>query len=148
MRKEWLQIQEEFTRLQERIDAVRDSVADSLVHLFGKVRPAFDGLLEEALIDRIAGSVVARLGTSPKPHLAGETRYVRDIEAAAFLGVSAHALRAWRSRGKTTGPPFAKIGSTVMYSVKELERFMEERTVDADEALDVCGRVVLKFALD
>ena len=128
-REELIQLEHEFSRLQTRIEVVRESVADSLVRLFGEERPAFDGLREEALIDGIAGSVVARLGTSPKAQATGETRYVRDIEAAAFLGVSAHTLRAWRSRGEPSGPPFAKIGSMVMYSLKELERFMEMRTI-------------------
>jgi predicted DNA-binding transcriptional regulator AlpA len=130
VREELVQIQEEFTRLQKCIEEMRDSVADSLVRLFGEERPAFDGLREEALIERIARTVVARLGTSPKLQAGGETRYVRDIEAAAFLGVSAHTLRAWRSRGKPSGPPFAKIGNMVMYSVKELEKYMEMRTAE------------------
>lgn len=129
VREELVQIQEEFTRLQTRIDTVRDSVADSLVRLFGEERPAFTGLREEALIERIAGSVVARLGTSPKVQARGETRYVRDVEAAAFLGVSVSTLRSWRSRGEPKGPPFSKVGGMVMYSLKELERYMEERTV-------------------
>jgi hypothetical protein len=125
VREELVQIQEEFTRLQKRIDAVRDSVADSLIRLFGEERPALSASQEDELIKRIADSVVARLGTSPKPQARGETRYVRDVEAAAFLGVSAHTLRAWRSRGKPAGPPVTRIGSMVMYSVKELEQFME-----------------------
>ena len=49
-REELVQIQEEFTQLQKRIEAVRDSVADSVVRLFGEERPAFTGLDEEALI--------------------------------------------------------------------------------------------------
>ena len=129
VREELVQIQEEFVRLQKRIDTVRDSVADSLVRLFGEERPAFAGLREEALMERIAGSVVARLAASPKPQARGETRYVRDVEAAAFLGVSVSTLRSWRSRGEPKGPPFSKVGGMVMYSLKELERYMEERTV-------------------
>jgi hypothetical protein len=35
-RGELVQIQEEFTRLQKRIDAVRDCVTDSLVRFFGE----------------------------------------------------------------------------------------------------------------
>ena len=130
VREELAQIQEEFVRLQKRIDAVRDSVADSLIRLFGEQRPAFTGLKEEELIDRIAGSVVARLGTSPQPQARGETRYVRDIEAAAFLGISAFTLRSWRSKGEPCSPPVTRIGKMVMYSVKELEQFMEQRTAE------------------
>jgi predicted DNA-binding transcriptional regulator AlpA len=104
-------------------------LTDSLTRIFGEERPAFTGLKEEALIDRIAGSVVARLATSPKPQARGETRYVRDVEASAFLGVSVSTLRSWRSRGEPKGPPFSKVGGMVMYSLKELGRYMEERTV-------------------
>ncbi len=129
-REELIQIEQEFTQLQKRVEAVRDCVTDSLALFSGHQRPAFAGLTEEELIDRIAGSVVARLGTPAKAQARGEARYVRDIEAAALLGVSAHTLRAWRSRGKPTGPPVTRIGRMVMYPVKELERYMEERTVE------------------
>jgi hypothetical protein len=129
-REELVQIEREFTQLQERIETVRDSVADSLVRLFGEERPAFTGLREEALIERIAGSVVARLANSLVPQARGETRYVRDIEAAAFLGISVFTLRSWRSRGDPCGPPVTRVGKMVMYSVKELDQFMEGRTVD------------------
>ena len=35
-REELVQIEQEFTQLQKRIEAVRDSVLDSLVRLFGE----------------------------------------------------------------------------------------------------------------
>lgn len=37
-REELVQVKQEFTRLQKRIEAVRDTVADSLVRLFGDGR--------------------------------------------------------------------------------------------------------------
>ena len=61
-RKELLEIQQEFVHLQKRIDAVRDSVADSLTRIFGEERPAITALAEEELIEKIAGRVVSRLG--------------------------------------------------------------------------------------
>lgn len=103
-RKELLEIQQEFVRLQKRIDAVRDCVTDSLVRFFGEQRPAFTGLQEEELVERIAGRVVARLGTAPKPTTKGEQRYVRDVEAAKYLGVSAATLRSWKSKRSPCGP--------------------------------------------
>ena len=102
-RKELAQLQEEFTRLQNRIEAVRDSVADSLVRLFGEERPAFAGLQEEAFIERVAERVVARLSASPKPQAQRDKRYVRDVEAAKYLGVSAATLRSWRSKRSPSG---------------------------------------------
>ena len=53
-REELVQIQEEFTRLPKRIEAVRDSVAHSLVRFLGEQRPGFTGLKEEAVIEGIA----------------------------------------------------------------------------------------------
>jgi predicted DNA-binding transcriptional regulator AlpA len=74
--------------------------------------------------------VVARLGTPSKPQAQAEKRYVREREAAGFLGVSVSALRSWRGKRSPSSPPFTKVGGMVMYSVKELEQFMEERTVE------------------
>jgi predicted DNA-binding transcriptional regulator AlpA len=59
----------------------------------------------------------------------GEQRYVRDIEAAAFLGVSVATLRSWRSRGEPSSPSVTRMGKMVMYSMKGLEQYMESRTV-------------------
>ena len=128
-RRELLEIQQEFGRLQKRIDAVRDSVADSLVRLFGEERPAFAGLKEEELIDRIAGRVVAHLASTPGTQPQSGKRYVRDNEASDILGISVSTLRSWRSRGNPAGPPVTRVSGMVMYSLSELERYMEERTV-------------------
>jgi hypothetical protein len=129
-RKELFEIQQEFVRLQKRIDAVRDCVTDSLIRIFGEERPAFTGLAEQQLIEKIAGRVAARLGTVPKPQAKGEQRYIRDVEAAKYLRVSAATLRSWRSKRSPSGPPVTRMGKMVMYSVKELEQFMEQRTVE------------------
>jgi hypothetical protein len=130
-RRELLEIQQEFGRLQKRINAVRDCVTDSLTRIFGEERPAMAALAEEDFIEKLAGRVAVRLGALPaaaKKQIGN--RYVREKEAAAFLGVSAFSLRSWRSRGTSCGLPFTKVGSMVMYSVKELERYMEQRTVE------------------
>ncbi len=128
-RKELLDIQQEFVRLQKRIDAVRDCVTDSLTRIFGDERPAITALAEEELIEKLAGRVAARLGTSTQSNAQGEKRYVRDIEAATFLGVRVGKLRSWRSKREPCGPSVTRISRMVMYSVKELQRYMEERTV-------------------
>ena len=66
-REELVQIQDEFTRLQNRIEAVGDCVADSLVRLFGDERPAFAGLQEEAFMERVATSIVSRFPWKRNP---------------------------------------------------------------------------------
>lgn len=129
-RKELLEIQQEFVRLQKRIYAVRDCVTDSLTRIFGDERPAMAALAEEELIEKLAGRVAARLGTQPTAKKDIGNRYIREKEAAEFLGVSVFSLRSWRSRGTGGVPSWTKVGGMVMYSVKELERYMEERTLE------------------
>lgn len=76
-RKELLEIQQEFVRLQKRIDAVRDCVATSLTRIFGEERPAFSALAEEELIEKLAGRVSARLGSLPAAKKPLGNRYIR-----------------------------------------------------------------------
>jgi predicted DNA-binding transcriptional regulator AlpA len=128
-REELVQIEEEFTRLQKRIVALRECVTDSLTRIFGEERPAFAALAEEELIERLAGRMAARLGSQPATKKQIDNRYIREKEAAAFLGVSVFSLRSWRSRGTGGGPSWTKVGGMVMYSMKELEQFMELRTI-------------------
>jgi hypothetical protein len=128
-REELISIEQEFTRLQKRIEAVRDSVAAALVRLFGEQSPAFSGLAEEEIVERIAGRVVARLNIAPMSQPTANRKYVREKEAAGFLGVSVSALRDWRSRRPPSGPPVTKLDKMVMYSVKGLttKRYGGER---------------------
>ena len=128
-RKELLDIQQEFIHLQKRIDAVQDCVTNSLTRIFGEERPALAGFAEEEFIEKLAGRVAARLGAQQPSKLPTSNRYVREKEAAIFLGVSVQTLRAWRSRVSRDHPPVTKVGGMVMYSKKALEEYMEERTV-------------------
>ena len=131
-RRELLEIQQEFGGLQKRIDVVRDCVMDSLTRIFGDEHPAIAALSEEDFIEKLAGRVAARLGTQPAAPKQIGNRYLREKEAAAFLGVSVHTLRAWRSRAYGDHPPVTKVGSMVMYSKEALEEYMETRTVSMD----------------
>jgi len=130
-REELVEIHAELTRLQKQIEVVRDSVGSSLISIFGEQRPAFTGLDEVELIERIATSVATRLGTPNTPQVRDDRRYIREKAAAAYLGVSVASLRNWRSTRSPSGPPFTRISRMVMYSVKELERYMEVRTVES-----------------
>ena len=129
-RKELLEIQQEFGRLQKRIDAVRDCVTDSLTRIFGEEHPAIAALAEEELIEKLAGRVAVRIGSVPAAKKDIGNRYIREKEAAAFLGVSVFTLQGWRSRGTGGGPRVTKVGGMVMYSMKELEVYMEMRTIE------------------
>lgn len=46
------------------------------------------------------------------------TKFVDEIGAAAYLGVSARTLRRWRMQG--TGPAFYKVGGRVWYTLSDL----------------------------
>jgi hypothetical protein len=58
----------------------------------------------------------------------GDERILNEQEAAKFVGVTVHALRAWRWR-KTDGPTYLKLGSCVRYRQRDLEAYLESRLV-------------------
>jgi hypothetical protein len=94
VREELVQIEQEFTQLQKRIDAVRDCVTGSLTRIFGEERPAITALTEEEFIETLAGSAAARFGITPQSQLQGEKRYVPEKEAGNL-----------RDRWPTVAPP-------------------------------------------
>lgn len=55
------------------------------------------------------------------PHL------LREIDAAAYLGLAPKTLARWRWAGK--GPTFHKLGTAVRYSVRELDAFISGTAV-------------------
>ena len=58
---------------------------------------------------------------------------MNDKDAAIYIGMSASWLRKSRCdgylKGRTPAPPHIKIGSTVRYLVKDLDKWLEERRV-------------------
>ena len=80
-RKELLEIQQEFVRLEKRIASVRGCVTDSLTRIFGEERPALAALAEEELIEKLAGRIVARLGSVP----AAKSRLTTDTSGRKRL---------------------------------------------------------------
>lgn len=119
-----------FTQLQTRIEAVCDCVTDSLTRIFGEERPAFAALAEEELIEKLAGRVVARIESVPAAKKDIGNRYVRETEAATFLGVKVGTRRCWRSKVTESGSPVTSVGGMVMYSIKSLEQYVEQRIVE------------------
>jgi DNA-binding transcriptional MerR regulator len=51
-------------------------------------------------------------------------------EAARKLGKKPRTLRLWRERGY--GPPFKLIGRTPWYSPADIDRWIEEQTVNPE----------------
>jgi len=58
----------------------------------------------------------------------GDERILTEQEAAQFIGVTVHALRAWRWR-KKEGPSYLKLGSCVRYRLRDLEAHLESHLV-------------------
>jgi predicted DNA-binding transcriptional regulator AlpA len=52
---------------------------------------------------------------------------LKTSEAAEYLRLSVSQLNNWRMEG--AGPPFVKLGGRVFYRLKDLERWLEARTV-------------------
>ncbi|MFZ2291196.1 helix-turn-helix transcriptional regulator [Corynebacterium casei] len=51
---------------------------------------------------------------------------MRTPEAAEFLQVSPRTLEGWRRRGE--GPRYSRLGTVVVYTVGDLQAFVNERT--------------------
>jgi predicted DNA-binding transcriptional regulator AlpA len=60
----------------------------------------------------------------------GDERILNEQEAAKFIGVTVHALRAWRWR-KKDGPTYLKLGSCVRYRERDLDTYLESRAVSS-----------------
>ena len=65
---------------------------------------------------------------------------LKDVEAAAFLGVKPQTMRVWRH--KNIGPKFVRVSRNVVrYLVKDLEEFMADRTIETTQCdLEPTGR--------
>jgi predicted DNA-binding transcriptional regulator AlpA len=61
----------------------------------------------------------------------GEVKqYIKDIEAAEYLGLAVQTLRNWRC--SMTGPKYVKAGKAVRYSIDDLNAYMQQRKVDPE----------------
>jgi len=121
-------LQAELLQLEGHLRTVRDSIQSAITQSVEASQPQHLTLDEGALAARIAQSVAARLATQPEPQKPRK-KFVREREAAEYLGVKVATLRAWRMRRSENGPPFTRLGRMVLYPVAELEKHMEERVV-------------------
>jgi hypothetical protein len=127
-KEELAQLQSELLKLENRVGTVHDSIAKAIVELFGTDRRTFSALQEAALAVRVAEAVVSRL-PAPSQGLNIRNKYVREREAADYMGIKVSTLRAWRLRRSKNGPPFTRVGRTVMYPMAELESHMRSGLV-------------------
>jgi hypothetical protein len=123
-KEELTQLHREFSQLEKRMSSLHESMGRAIKELFGPDRQAYPALEEEVFAARVAEAVVSRL---PIPSQVSATRkqYVREKEAAAFMGTSVATLRRWRMLGSNHGPAFTRIGRMVMYPMAELEDHMK-----------------------
>jgi hypothetical protein len=56
----------------------------------------------------------------------GSARVFRPKAAAEYLGVAVQTMARWRVEGR--GPRYAKLGGAVVYSLRELDQFIERNT--------------------
>ncbi|HEY9367518.1 helix-turn-helix domain-containing protein [Streptomyces sp.] len=52
---------------------------------------------------------------------------LKTPEAATYIGVANRTLENWRNRGK--GPRYIRAGRAVVYRIRDLDAFLDERTV-------------------
>jgi len=126
-KEEMAQLHGDLLQLEKRVNSVRESLGKAITELFGTDRQAFPALQEAALAARIAEAVVTRLPI-PSPTATARKQYVREREAAEYMGVKVSTLRAWRLLRSKSGPPFTRVGRMVMYPVTELEEHMRAGT--------------------
>ena len=104
-REELVQVQEEFTRLQKRIEGVRDCVADSLVRFFGEQHPQSTGWRKRNSSKRLLAVSLPRLAPHHQSLRQKRSRNTCEHAATRLLGVSPSALRSWRGKRRALGPP-------------------------------------------
>ncbi len=125
---ELAQLHGELLQLENRVNSVRESLGKTITELFGTDRQAFPALQEAALAARVAEAVVSRLPIqTPTPRV--RKQYIREREAAEYMGVKVATLRAWRLLRSKNGPPFTRVGRMVMYPMAELEDHMRSGLV-------------------
>jgi len=73
--------------------------------------------------DQIALNVlVQELKQELLPILSTPKRYLTEEEASHYLCLSVHTLRQWRS--KSIGPDYLRVGTRIIYDVKDLDMWM------------------------
>jgi hypothetical protein len=127
-REELAQLHEELLQLEKRVNSVRESLGKAMTELLGTDRQTMPALQEAVLAARIVEAVVSRMPIQ-RPTSTVRKQYVREREAAEYMGVKVATLRAWRLRRSKNGPPFTRVGRMVMYPMTELEEHMREGLV-------------------
>jgi predicted DNA-binding transcriptional regulator AlpA len=86
-------------------------------------------LPQDKLVARIVDGVSSRLTATPKDANRESKPYLREKEAAQYMGVSVFALRSWRTKRSNNGPPYTRLGRMVLYRVSEIDEHMRTRMI-------------------
>lgn len=77
--------------------------------------------ISEYRLKKILWETLAELMETQPPQM------VDTAEAARLLRVKKNTLERWRTAG--TGPAYHKVGSNVLYAIKDLNRYLAENRI-------------------
>jgi hypothetical protein len=117
------QFHRELLQLEKRVNSVRESLGKAISDLFESERKSYPAVQEAALAEKVAEAVLSRLPVQSHAPTARK-QYVREREAAQYMGVTVSALRRWRTLRSKSGPPFTHVGRMVLYPMTDLENHM------------------------
>jgi len=125
MSKKLFELRSDILQIEKRVEALRESIRTAETELLRQnVQPTV--LHEDTLVVRIVEGVFSRLATTPRD-ADTEGKYLREKEAAKYMGVSVSALRSWRTKRSNNGPPYIRLGRMVLYPVNGIDRHMQAR---------------------
>ncbi len=112
----------EFGEFEKRVKGLWESVHRivEIPHAYG----ANHLLFKRTGSPQGSDEVSSRLAIATNDSSRERTRYVREREAAKYIGVSVSALRRWRTDWSRNGPPFTRLVRLVMYPIAKLEAHM------------------------
>ena len=116
----------ELVELEKRIKDLRELLHSTELEFLcrSSQSPVFQ---EERLVASIT-DVLSKFANA-KDSSYERTRYVREGEAAKYIGVTVSTLRSWRTKRSKNSPPYIRLGRMVMYPVAELDGHMRARLV-------------------
>ncbi|HYL12070.1 MAG TPA: hypothetical protein VEV41_03495 [Terriglobales bacterium] len=122
------ELRSDLLQIEKRVEALRESIRAAEMELLRQnAQPPASH--EDTLVARIVEGVFSRLATTPKVANNERKQYLREKEAAQYMGVSVSALRSWRTKRSKNGPPYTRVGRMVLYPVRGIDDHMRTRTV-------------------
>jgi len=121
-------LRSELVEFEKRVKDLRESIHRIEWELLTHIGPS-PAFQEDRLSAKIADEVSSRLAVATNDSTGDRARFVREREAAKYIGVTVSTLRSWRSKRSKNGPPYTRLGRLVMYPIAELDGHMRARMV-------------------